>query len=165
MDEGQKLKIFQHNKNWQKKLGKNLTHYKRYSGKYIIYEESGKIKIYDNYINKLIYEGEYAKGKKDGNGKEYSYYGKIIFEGEYSNGKRNGKGKEYDVRGNLIFEGEYLNGKRWNGKGYNGTNCLVYELKEGKGYVKEFSDFRLIYESEYLNGEKNGKNIQKYSIS
>ena len=26
--------------------------------------------------------------------KEYNYYGKLVFEGEYLNGKRNGKGKE-----------------------------------------------------------------------
>jgi len=34
---------------------------------------------------------------------------KIIFEGEYLNGKRNGKGKEYYNNGKLQFEGEYLN--------------------------------------------------------
>ena len=28
---------------------------------------------------------------------------KLIFEGKYYNGKRNGKGKEYDYDGNLIF--------------------------------------------------------------
>ena len=48
--------------------------------------------------------------------KEYKYNGKLIYEGEYLNGKRNGKGKEYDYKGELEFEGEYLNGKR-NGKG------------------------------------------------
>ena len=68
-------------------------------------------------------------------GKEYDYNGKLIFEGEYLNGKRNGKGKGYNKDGKLeyeikngkgfiteynewdkIFEGEYLNGIR-NGKG------------------------------------------------
>ena len=37
----------------------------------------------------------------------YDYDGKLIFEGEYLNGERNGKGKGYD-NGKLIFEGEYL---------------------------------------------------------
>ena len=34
---------------------------------------------------------------KDGKGsiKEYNRYGKLMFEGEYLNGKRNGKGKEF----------------------------------------------------------------------
>ena len=57
---------------------------------------------------------------KNGNGtiKEY-YFDKLIFEGEYKNGERNGKGKEYYNNKNLLFEGDYLNGKRWKGKGYN----------------------------------------------
>ena len=50
-------------------------------------------------------------GKRNGKVKEYYYNGKLIFEGEYLNGKRNGKGKEY-YNGKLIFEGEYLNGKK-----------------------------------------------------
>ena len=44
-------------------------------------------------------------------GKEY-YYDKLIYEGEYLNGERNGKGKEYDYDDALEFEGEYLNNKR-----------------------------------------------------
>ena len=59
---------------------------------------------------------------KDGKGyiKEYFYNGKLIFEGEYLKGERNGKGKEYDYFGELVFEGEYLNGKRsGKGKDYN----------------------------------------------
>ena len=40
------------------------------------------------------------------------WFGKLIFEGEYLNGKRNGKGKEYNFNDQLIFEVEYLNGKR-----------------------------------------------------
>ena len=53
-------------------------------------------------------------------GKEYNS-NKLIFEGEYLNGKRNGRGKEYDLfNSDLVFEGEYLNGKRnGNGKEYN----------------------------------------------
>ena len=42
---------------------------------------------------------------------------KLLFEGEYINGERNGIGKEHDYDGNIIFEGEYLKGKQWNGKG------------------------------------------------
>ena len=47
--------------------------------------------------DRLIFEGDYKNGKRNGKGKEYSdYNGKLIFEGEYVNGKRNGKGKEYN---------------------------------------------------------------------
>ena len=66
-------------------------------------------------------------------------YNSIKFEGEYLNDKRNGKGKEYYSNGNLKFEGDYLNDKRWNGKGYANDNKVVYELKEGKGKVKEYN--------------------------
>ena len=47
-------------------------------------------------------------GKRNGKGKEYSFfpYGNVDFEGEYMNGKRNGKGKEYYDNGELEFEGE-----------------------------------------------------------
>ena len=66
---------------------------------------------------KLIFEGEYINGKK--NGKDYNnknnlinkdgfcreYYNDDVvkFEGEYKNGKRNGKGKEFDEYGKIIF--------------------------------------------------------------
>ena len=40
----------------------------------------------------------------------------------------------------IRVDGEFLNGKKWNGK------------------IKEYSDMGdLIFEGEYLNGEKNGK--------
>ena len=58
----------------------------------------------------------------------------------------------------LEFEGEYLYGIKWNGKIYDKTNNKFCELKNGKGYIKEYDyDGKLIYEGEYLNGERNGK--------
>ena len=76
--------------------------------------------------------------------KEYDNWGKLIFEGEYLNGKRNGKGKEYEF-GNLIFEGEYLKGNRWNGNGFdNNNNNIAYSLKDGKGLIKEYGIFCLL---------------------
>ena len=49
---------------------------------------------------------------RNGNGKEYDR-SKLIFEGKYINGIRNGKGKRYNYDGIIIFEGEYLNGKEF----------------------------------------------------
>ncbi len=57
----------------------------------------------------------------------------------------------------LIFCGEFKDGKRWNGKGYDGSNNIVYELKNGKGRVKEYNCGYLIFERDYLNGKKNEK--------
>ena len=63
-------------------------------------------------IMRLIFEGEYLNGKKNGKGKEYDEYNDSLnFVGEYLNGKRHGKGKEYNELESLIFEGEYLNVK------------------------------------------------------
>ena len=132
LDEGRKLKIIKYNKNLQKFLYINLINYKIFSNKYIIKNGEGNIKEYNYFNDKLIYEGEYL------------------------NGKRNGKGKEYDKEGNLIFKGEYLNGKRHNGTQY--FEDEIYELKNGKGIIKEKeSDEDFIFKGEYLNGEKNGK--------
>ena len=44
---------------------------------------------------------------KDGYGKEYKD-NKLIFEGIFIKGMKNGKGKEYNEKGEIIFEGEYF---------------------------------------------------------
>jgi len=133
LDDNLKLKILIYNKKLQSKIKINLMNYKRFSNKYIIYEDN-KLKEYDIYTNNLM------------------------FEGEYLNKEKYGKGKEYFLNGKLLFEGEYLNGKRWNGKGYDEDNNIIYELKNGKGHVIEFNkNENLIFEGEYINGQKNGK--------
>ena len=89
-------------------------------------------------------------GKKMEIGKEYSYFdGELQFEGEYLNDERNDKGKEY------YFNGK---GKWWNGKGYNINGNIEYEIKDGKGYIKEYEDDgKLLFEAEFLYDNKNGK--------
>ena len=63
----------------------------------------------------------------------------------------------YKDSGLLLFEGEYINGKKWNGKSYNKEGKREFEIKNGKGKVKEYIFSWLIFEGDYLNGEKNGK--------
>ena len=121
-------------------------------------------------------EKEKNNGKKNGKGKAYDRYGKLKYEGEYKDGKRNGKGKIYyhndkdDYINNYIkFEGEFLNGKKWNGKGYDKERNIIYELKNGNGYIKKYhyeyyNRSHLIFEGEYKNGEKNGKG-KEYNTS
>ena len=159
--EGIKLKIFRYNKILQNKIDINLINYKLFSGRYIINEENGKIKEYDILNDKLIFEGEYKNGKRNGKGREYDdIFNVIKYEGEYLNGKRNGKGKEYNYAvGVLLFEGEFLNGVKWNGKGYNKYNEIIYEIKDGKGTVRECENFysTIAFEGEYIDGERNGK--------
>ena len=117
---------------------------------------------YDN-DDKLIFEGEYIDGIL--HGKEYNTYGKLIFEGEYFKGKNNEKkGKAYNF-GKLEFDGVYINDNKWNGKGYDKNNNIIYELKDGNGYVKIYSQLgQLIYEGNYLNGEKHGKGKEFHDI-
>ena len=82
------LEMVRFNKTLQKKLNINLINYRIFSGKYIIYESNGIVKEYDSYNDKLIFEGEYLNGKRNGKGKEYNKKGKLIFEGEYLNGEK-----------------------------------------------------------------------------
>ena len=165
-----KLKLVRYNKNLQNKLSINIIDYQILSGRYIIYEAKDKGKEYMCFNDIVIYEGEYLNGKRNGKGKEYykdilvsSDY--LLYEGEYLNGKRNGKGKEYGPVF-LMYEGEYLCGKKWNGKGYDREGNLIYELKNGNGYIKydNFEDFEKTYEGEYLNGDLNGK-VKEYNFS
>ena len=69
--------------------------------------------INDNDEGKLIFEGEYKNGKRNGKGKEYSYSSGIISEAKYEKGKgwiiTTG---EFNDNGKLFFEGEYIDGER-----------------------------------------------------
>ena len=60
---------------------------------------------------------------------------------------------------------EYLDGKKWNGKGYNKNNKVIYVLKNGKGnHIKKY-DFngKLKFEGQFLDGKKNGKGKEFYN--
>ena len=118
--------------------------------------EKGYIKVYND-KGKLKFEGDHMNGKRNGKGIEYDCFGKVIIEVEYLNGERNRKGKEYYNNGKLKFRDQYVNGKKWEGKGYDDSNNIVYELKEGKGLVKEYDYGNLRFEGVYLNGLRNGK--------
>ena len=148
------LNIAKYNKSLQNELNINIMNYKMFSGKYLVYEENGKGKIYNAYNNLVIFEGEIVNGKKNGKGKEDIEFGNL-YEGEFLDGKRNGKGREVDGY-DLIFEGEYLNGKRWNGIGYYFKE--KYDWKGGKAFMKEYNrNNSLYFEGQYINGERNGK--------
>ena len=126
---------------------------------YVMKNGKGYVKEY-NAHGRLLFEGEYVNGKRNGKGKEYNRFNFCLeYEGEYLYGIRNGKGKQYNRYEILEFEGEFFNGKIWSGKVYDTQNTNnVYEMKNGKGFIKEYDvENYLIFENEYLNGEKNGK--------
>ena len=58
---------------------------------YLIKNGNGYIIELDNHEKKLIFEGEYLNGERNGRGKEYYENGKLKFDGEYLNGERNEK--------------------------------------------------------------------------
>ena len=158
VDEKQKLKIVKCNKDLQNNIDISIINYKYFSERYIIYESNVIGREYNSYSDKLIYEGEYLNGKRNGKGKEYDNYFGTIYEGEYLNGKRNGKGKEYHRTGEIIFEGEYFDNKRWIGTGYVEGKKIYTLSNDTNGKGQEFNDFgTLIFEGEYLEGKRNGK--------
>ena len=147
-----------------------------FEGEYLNGKRHGKGKEYIHGI--LIFDGEYLNDLKwigngydnngniiyilnnniNGKGREYYNYGDLKYEGEYLNGRKNGKGKEYFFNQKLRFEGEYKNDLQWDGKGYDKSKKIVYELKNGKGLKKDYDDSGdLIFAGEYLNGKRNGK--------
>ena len=87
LDEKRKLEIIKYNKNMQNLLDIKMINYKFYKGRHIIYELNGKVKEYNEYEDKIEFEGEYLNGKINGKGKEF-YEGTLVFEGEYLNGKK-----------------------------------------------------------------------------
>ena len=93
----------------------------------------------------MEFEGEYLYGKKNGEGKEYTYLNenKLIFEGEYLNDYKI-KGKEYNLKGTLMYEGEYL-----------------YDKKNGKG-KEYYEDGHLLYEGEFLSNKRTNGKIYYY---
>ena len=91
LSEKQILNMIIYNKELQKMLSVDIYDYKKISGKKKIGQKNGKGLEYKIDSNKLIFEGEYINGKKNGKGKEYYDNGKLKFEGEYINGKKMGK--------------------------------------------------------------------------
>ena len=142
--------------------------------------KDGSVKEFNIINDKLLFEGEYLNGKRNGKGKEYDD-GYLIFDGEYLNGNklsgklydieanillelRDGKGKEDYDNGTLKFERDYINFKRWNGKGYNYDGSEEFEIINGKGTGKEYGYFgELLFEGEYINGKRNGKGKEYYN--
>ena len=105
----------------------------------------GMIKLYDD--NRLLFEEEYLNGERNGKGKEYFHYG--FFDREFGH---------FIYNRCITFEGEYLNDKKWNGKAYDKKGKEIYEIKNGKGNIKEYNRYGdLSLECEIVNGEKNGK--------
>ena len=170
-----KLILLNYNKALQNKFGITFDDYKNNSKKIKIGGLNGYGKEYISETHKLIFEGKYLNGKKNGKGIEYFENGKKKLEGEFLNGElfegiiydkdgneeiriENGIGRKLYDNGLIQFEGKYLNEKKWNGKGYTYYGIEIYEIKNGNGYIREYyPDGSLLFKGNYINGEKNGE--------
>ena len=83
---------------------------------------------------------------------------KLISENEYLNGKSNGKIKGHYINGVLNEEGEIRDGKLWNIKILDINKNIETEIKDGKGFTKQYNIFQdLLSEAEIISGRRNGK--------
>ena len=177
---GIKIILENNNKGKEIMLGSNVT---LYEGEFLNGKRNGHGKLFDEEYGKLVYEGEFLNGKFNGKGKLY-ILDFLIFEGEFLNGmptigkgyyplgkesliiEKDGKAKEFFENGKLKFEGEYQNGIKWNGTGYDIKGNISYEIKNGKGYIKNYNEVgKVMIEGNYLsNGKFNGK-VKKYYLN
>ena len=155
----QLINMEQDEKNINKKL--RWTKIKKENGIYLGEAEQNLPQGRGCFIYKgddLQWIGYFDNGEKSNYGKLYNDEGKLIFEGEYKNGLRNGEGTYY-YSGGLKYEGQFVNGLR-EGKGtfyweddtrWKGTFKNNEMDGEGTFYTKEES-FPVVY--------KNGEIIQ-----
>ena len=64
-----------------------------------------------------------------------------------------------------MYEIEYIFDKLWNVKKYGKNNKITDIIINGKGLMKEYECSyysNLMFEGEYINGEKNGKGKEYY---
>ena len=123
---------------------------------------NGYMNAYNEFDIKT-FEGEYSNGLKNGKGKKYNNKGELVFEGVFLNDLRHGKGKIYYPNCLIHYEGEYLYGIKWNFKEYDKNNNIINVLKEGKGYIKNYKEFNILFECEYINGLANGYGKEYYN--
>ena len=152
------------------KLGRNNEIF--FSGKYLngkrwngigcdkkgkqIFEIKNGYGIIKNYYfpkdNMIKLECKFTRGRIKEEGTKYYKNGKKKFEGEFKLMRRR---ELYDLP-SLNISGLII--KEWNGKGYDIEENEIYKLENGKGSVVIYDDDgKLMYEGEYLNGEKNGQ--------
>ena len=88
LNDKKKIFMIRYNKYYNNLLEIDIELYKKISGKIKIGGVNGYGKEYKLDSMDLIFKGFYIKGKRNGEGKEYSG-GNLLFEGEYVNGVEN----------------------------------------------------------------------------
>ena len=107
-------------------MGKNTTKRIYYLKVNILMRENGWIwkRIFPEC--KLLYEGEYLCGKKNGKGKYFSIIGNVSYDDEFLNGLKHGMAKEYSIFETVEYKGEFIYGQRTgNGKNFDIFDGLI----------------------------------------
>ena len=147
-----------------------------WEGKGMVEEEAEDVGLLR--ITLAYYYGEFKEGKINGQGKKINTIyskDKNDYEGNFLKGKKNGQGKEYYDLNNmkiLLYEGEFKDDKRNGyGKEYkNGKIIFEGQFLNGQrweGYGKEYNnkinDDKVDFEGEYKNGKRNGKGKEYFN--
>ena len=157
------LKLLKYSKKFQQKFELGISNYKEFSGRYIIYENTKVGKEYDSFTHKLLYEGEFLNGERDGCGKEYYCINNIGNDGECLVQKDFEIENQKIYDGKLKFDGVFKLGRKLNGKGYNELGQEIYEINNGNGIYKEFYEKDILkLQVEFKNGYMHGKAKEFY---
>ena len=110
----------------------------------------------------VVYKGNFANGKYEGEGVQNDTNGLLKYEGTFSNGEYEGTGKVYEL-GDLVYEGELSKGL-YEGKGklyddgvlvYSGT----FSAGEYDGFGKLYEDGDVVYDGSFSAGVKSGRGV------
>lgn len=112
-----------------------------------------------NETGKLVYEGNFSNGYRDGQGKLYKD-GKLIYEGSFMEGLRHGTGKAYE--NDTIYEGPFFRDqKTGTGTIYDQYHHKIFygefqnNMKNGHGQEFGFMG-NLVYDGEYKDDKRHG---------
>jgi hypothetical protein len=99
----------------------------------------------------LLYEGGFAKGFYEGQGRKYYANGVLQYEGDFSRDNYHGFGRLYDPAGRLIYSGSFIDGRQ-DGQGVLYENGAV--LYEGQFAAGKFNGAGKIYSGDmtYYDG-------------
>ncbi len=110
----------------------------------------------------VVYKGNFANGKYEGEGIQRDENGFLKYEGTFSNGEYEGTGKVYEMD-ELVYEGELSKGL-YEGKGklYK-DKILVYSgsftAGEYDGFGKLYEDGEVVYDGSFSSGVKSGRGV------
>ena len=163
--------------------GEYITEYGKSKGKYIWKDGKYYLGQFKEHLphgngiqydanNKILYKGDFIKGKFEGKGQFFYIYDdhddySAYCEGQFKNGLLHGKGKIYYKNGNIKVDGNWIKDKL-NGKGkvYYKDGNIMYDgdfknnVFDGNGKLF-YKNGKIKYEGEFINDkfEGNGKYI------